>query len=265
MFAQPVPEFARVVAGPFNSPILVLHAGNSRFKWGLADARGWMALGVVPNAEIGTLSLRDWQNLPRPGRAVGVNVIGEAARVRVEGQLARWRLPVEWLQARDRAGGVVNSQRPPAQLGPDRWASVGAARARAVASERRAPPCVVINAGTVVTIDALDAEGVFRGGIILPGLRLMLQAIGERTVALKVPAGRIETFPTTTPDALASGAMQAVCGAIEQMRAPLRGDGAAVRCYLAGGAAAEIAAHLSGPMEVVDNLVLEGVLALAAT
>jgi hypothetical protein len=38
-----------------------------------------------------------------------------------------------------------------------------------------------------------------------------------------------------------------------------------VRCCLAGGAACEIAPHLSGPVEVVDNLVLEGVLALATT
>jgi type III pantothenate kinase len=264
-----VPESARAAAGRFNDPILALHAGNSRLKWGLADARGWMALGVVPNAEIGTLSLRDWQNMPRPGRAVGVNVIGEAARVRVEGQLARWRLQVEWLVAQERAAGVVNSHRPPAQLGADRWASLVAARARAVASELFPPPCVVVNAGTVVTIDALDAEGVFRGGIILPGLRLMLQAIGERTVSLKVPPGRVEAFPTTTPDALASGTMQAVCGAIEQMRVPLRrvdtGADTVVQCYLAGGAAYEIAPHLSGPVEVVDNLVLEGVLVLAAT
>ena len=36
-----------------------------------------------------------------------------------------------------------------------------------------------------------------------------------------------------------------------------------IRCYLAGGSAAEIAPHLNRPVEVVDNLVLEGVLALA--
>ena len=58
--------------------------------------------------------------------------------------------------------------------------------------------------------------------------------------------------------------MNAVCGAIEQMRRqidPRHPD--CVRCYLAGGAASEIAAHLNPPLEVVDNLVLEGVLALA--
>ena len=58
--------------------------------------------------------------------------------------------------------------------------------------------------------------------------------------------------------------MQAVCGAIEQMRARLAREDAAAKCYIAGGAAHEIAPHLVRPVEVVDNLVLEGVLVLAA-
>jgi len=177
------------------SSILVVDVGNSRMKWGLARQHTWISQGVVPNTEIGTLALRNWQNLPRPARAVGVNVAGEAARVRVEGQLARWRVTMEW--------------------------------------------------------------------IILPGLRLMLDALAENTAALKVPPGQMREFPTSTPDALYSGAIRAVCGAIEQMRYALRRDDSGVICYLAGGAAPEIAPHLAGSVEVVDNLVLEGVLALA--
>jgi hypothetical protein len=46
------------------------------------------------------------------------------------------------------------------------------------------------------------------------------------------------------------------------MRGRLNGDAGAVKCVL-GGAAAEIAPHLTPPVEVVDNLVLDGVLALA--
>jgi hypothetical protein len=34
-------------------------------------------------------------------------------------------------------------------------------------------------------------------------------------------------------------------------------------CFLAGGAAADLAPHLTAPLELVDNLVLEGVLVLA--
>jgi type III pantothenate kinase len=121
---------------------------------------------------------------------------------------------------------------------------------------------VVVNAGTAVTIDALDAEPL-RGSVILPGLELMLYALADKTAALKRAPGRFEEFPTNTADALFSGAVLAVCGAIERMRrAVQRGDGD-VLCLLAGGAAALIAPHLGDGAEIVPHLVLEGVLALA--
>ena len=92
----------------------------------------------------------------------------------------------------------------------------GCARSRA----RRVPqPIIVVNAGTAVTIDSVDADGVFRGGIILPNMRLMLRALAENTAALKVPPGRFDEFPTNTADALYTGALHAVCGAIELARA----------------------------------------------
>jgi type III pantothenate kinase len=247
------------------SRILVIDVGNSRMKWGLAGPHGWITLGVTSNSDIGTLALRDWHSLPRPLRAVGVNVAGEAARVRVEAQLTRWRLVPQWLAASDAACGVTNRYERPAQLGADRWASLVAARRRSVATDLFPPACVVVNAGTAVTIDSLDAEGVFRGGLILPGMRLMLRALAENTAALKAAPGEFREFPDNTADALYSGAMQAACGAIEQMRRQIDTNPAQVRVYLAGGAASEIAPHLNPPVEVVDNLVLEGVLALAAT
>lgn len=245
------------------SNVLVIDVGNSRMKWGLAGPRGWLAQGVTPNADIGALSARDWHALPRPMRAVGVNVAGEAARVRVEAQLARFRIVPEWLVARESACGVTNGYARPAQLGADRWASLVGAWQRAIATDLFPPACVVVNAGTAVTIDALDGEGIFRGGLILPGMRLMLRALAENTAALKLAPGEFRDFPENTADALYSGAVQAVCGAIEQMRRRIDTNSAQVRVYLAGGAAAEIAPRLSPPVELVENLVLEGVLALA--
>ncbi len=243
--------------------ILVVDVGGSRMKWGLYGPRGWLAQGAVANPEIGTLSLRDWQNLPRPSRAVGVNSAGEAQRVRLEGQLARWKIAIEWMTPQPQACGVTNHYVQPGQLPADRWASLIAARRRAVATELFPPPCVVVNAGTLISVDALDAEGVFRGGIILPGIELMLHALAEASPVLRGPRGHWHAFPTRNADAAASGVLQAACGAIEQMRARLAREDVAVRCYLGGGAAHEIAPHLAGPVEVVDNLVLEGVLALA--
>ena len=196
---------------------LVLDVGNSRTKWGLTRAAAGSRVGVTPNAEIGTLALREWQNLPRPVRIVGVNVAGEPARMRIEAQLARWRVPPEWLLAT--ATGRRRRQ-PLRQARAARRRPLGGAGGGAAAPARREelfpPPVVVVNAGTAVTIDALDSDGVFRGGVILPGLRLMLQALAENTSALKHAAGHAtRTFPPT-PDALYSGAMQAICGAIER-------------------------------------------------
>jgi type III pantothenate kinase len=244
--------------------VLVIDVGNSRMKWGLRGPQGWVAQGAVANQDIGSLAVRDWQTLERPARAVGVNVAGEAARVRVEGQLARWRLTMEWQHASVRAGGVVNRYADPARLGADRWASLVAARRREMARGAPPRPAIVINAGTAVTIDALDADGVFHGGLIVPGIHLMLQSLADNTAALRVAPGTFQDFPTSTPDALHSGVLQAVCGAIEQMRAKLARDGAEVVCYLAGGGGHEIAPQLSPPIERVDNLVLEGVLVLAS-
>jgi type III pantothenate kinase len=241
--------------------ILALDCGYSRLAWGLADQHGWAALGSVSNQEIGTLALRDWQNVPRPTRVVGVNAAGEATRVRVEAQLTRWRTMPRWLMATEEACGVRNRYSLPSQLGADRWAALIAARQR-VSQELFEQPCVVVNARTAITVDALDASGDFRGGVILPGVNLMLQALAANT-ALKMPPGRYHDFPLNNSDAIMSGAIQAVCGAIQQMRFRLASDAAPPKCFIAGGASAELAPHLTAPVEVVDNLVLEGVLALA--
>ena len=242
--------------------ILVLDCGHSRLAWGLAGEHGWIARSSVANQDIGTLALRDWQNLQRPMRVAGINVAGEAVRVRVEAQLTRWRMMPQWLIATEEACGVRNRYTLPSQLGADRWAALVAARTRAL-QELFPPACVVVNARTAISVDALDASGVFHGGVVLPGLNLMLQALAANT-SLKMPPGRYEDFPVNNADALLSGSVQAVCGAIEQMRRRLADNGAAVKCIL-GGAATEIAPHLTAPVEVVDNLVLEGALAIALT
>jgi type III pantothenate kinase len=158
---------------------------------------------------------------------------------------------------------VTNRYARPSQLGADRWASLVAAWQRSIEVDLFPPACVVVNAGTAVTVDSLDEEGVFRGGLILPGVRLMLQALAENTAALKSAPGEFRAFPDNTADALQSGAVQAICGAVEQMRRQIDTNPAQVRVYLAGGAARDIAPHLNPPVEVVDHLVLEGVLALA--
>ena len=241
--------------------ILCIDVGGSRMKWGLAGPHGWLKQGGVANAQIGTLILRDWQNLPRPDRVVGVNTAGEAQRVRVEGQLARWRAGVQWIKPAATGGGVIHEYRQGVPA-PDRWASLSAARRRATAGSEPAT-CVVVNAGTCVTIDALDADGRFRGGVMLPGLQSMLSALADAMPLSRTSGGHWKDFPVNDADGAATGVARAVCGAVAVTRATIASGDAPVRVFIGGGAAREIAPHLAAPVEVVDNLVLEGVLALA--
>ena len=40
--------------------------------------------------------------------------------------------------------------------------------------------CVVVDAGTAITVDFVDGAGVFHGGVIAPGLQMMLDALAQR-------------------------------------------------------------------------------------
>ena len=233
--------------------ILCLDAGNSRLKCGLFDGAGWRMQGALGYDAFDDLV----DELPEmPTRIVACNVAGEAVRLRIAALADRLALPLDWLASSAAACGVSNGYDTPEQLGADRWAALIAARSL------HPGPCVVVMAGTATTIDALDGDGRFCGGLILPGLSLMRAALAHNTADLPHAAGRYRALPTNTDDAIVSGAIHATLGAIERIYAKL---GADARCLLSGGAAVELAPHLGLPHRLVDNLVLEGLARFSRT
>lgn len=232
--------------------LLCLDAGNTRLKFGLHDGTAWRTQGALDYTAFDSLL----QKLPAaPTRIVACNVAGERAGQDIEALAGRLRLPLDWLQSSAIACGVSNGYDKPQQLGADRWAALIGARSL------HSGPCLVVVAGTATTIDTLDGQGRFRGGLILPGLALMRNALARNTAGLPQARGRYRTLPTNTDDAIVSGAIHATLGAIERMRATLDAD---VVCLLSGGAAAELAPHLRKPQRVIDTLVLEGLARYAA-
>ena len=226
--------------------LLCLDAGNSRLKYGLFADGAWRLQGALDYAAFDELPDR----LPaQPARIVACNVAGEAVGKRIETLARRLRLPLTWLTSSASACDVSNGYDTPPQLGADRWAALIAARAL------HAGPCVVVMAGTATTIDALDGNGLFRGGLILPGLDLMRAALAGNTADLPHAVGHYQPQPTNTDDAIVSGAIHATLGAIARLRATLGVD---PTCLLSGGAAAALAPHLAAPLVRVDNLVLDG-------
>ena len=238
--------------------VLAIDAGNTRIKWGVHDDGSWAVLGWVPTARAERLA-RAWAEIEAPDMVIAANVAGERVARRIAAAARRFRRRVRFVKSAARQCGVNSSYDAPAQLGADRWAALIGAR------HVHRGACVVVNAGTTVTVDALAADGVFLGGMIVPGMELMRGALARNTAGLRRRgAGRFAFFPARTADAIESGAVNALAGAVERMQRFMREAGQeAPLTVLSGGAAPVVAPQLTGPLEVVDNLVLEGLARIA--
>lgn len=281
--------------------MLLIDAGNTRVKWALTDGGAdadadatpgvWLEHGAVTHADLPQLELA-WSEAVAShgvGRILIANVAGNALRVQLEYVLQRafpdldLAQAITWFASVPALAGVTNGYRNPAQLGCDRFAA-------AIGGHTLAPgqPIIVANCGTATTIDAITADGLFLGGMILPGVGLMAKALARNTAQLpllpllpQVPVlpqvplvpvlpvlphgaqdGKLpEGFADNTDDAILSGCLVAQSGAIEHAFAR---HGAAV-CILSGGAAPYVAPLLTVPYRFVENVVLVGLHAAAAS
>lgn len=235
--------------------VLAIDAGNSRIKWGVWNAR-WLSQDFVPTADAGQLASA-WGKLPSPLRVIACSVAGPQVRAWIDRWAQDAGVDVYWASSRAEQCGVRNRYDEPTQLGADRWVCAIAARHLVSGA------AIAVHAGTAVTVNALSAEGDFLGGLILPGLDLMAESLARGTAGLPRVAGEYATFPRNTADAIASGAIQAVCGAIERTERALAALGATPQILLGGGAGELIQRHLQRPAQLTPNLVLEGLRIIA--
>ena len=248
--------------------ILLIDTGNTRIKWARmeqgAALGAWNASGAVPHADLAQLPAA-W-NASLGGRAITravlSNVAGSTLRARLQLILPA-ALPagaVSWFASVARLAGVTNGYRTPSQLGCDRFAAAIAAHALAPGHA-----VIVANCGTATTIDAITPDGVFLGGMILPGLNLMSAALARNTAQLPQVGTSTQHgaqhgaqfdagFADNTDDAIISGCLAAQAGAIERAYA----QHGAEACLLTGGAAPSIAPALKVPHRLVENMVLIG-------
>ncbi len=252
--------------------LLLVDAGNTRIKWAAlasdqpAAPGQWAQFGMVARAEIGAL-VQAWQTLGI-SRVLLSNVAGAALREELEQVLAQalaqtlaqtlgfTPVPRLWFKSQAELGGVRNAYRDPQQLGCDRFASAIGARALYPGQA-----LMIVTCGTATTIDCVSAEGVFTGGMILPGLSTMAASLATNTAQLPQVPHAVEiaqAFADNTTDAIISGCLNAQAGAIERALSLYHARHPDARCLMSGGAAHLIAPHLSIPHDKVDNLVLIG-------
>jgi type III pantothenate kinase len=249
-------------------PFLAIDIGNTRLKWALYEGVGQGAEPLAHGAEflenIDKLADGPWAALAAPDRMLGCSVAADAVKRRAEEQMEElWDIPAHWVVSSAAEAGVTNGYDHPTRLGADRWVAMIGARHR-VLQGGSARPMVVVMVGTAVTVEAVDAEGHFLGGFILPGHGIMLRALESGTAGLHVPTGEVREFPTNTSDALTSGGTFAIAGAIERMVQHVRRHcGAAPACFMTGGAGWKMAPHMSVAFELVESLIFDGLHVIA--
>lgn len=238
---------------------LLIDIGNTRIKWALcapdAPPGQWIDSGHLGHGETATLA-GILAGHPAIERVLGTNVAGPAVAAALGTALATHGLQPHWLLPSERCAGVENGYDTPTQLGADRWAAL-------IGAHHLHPgPCLVVSAGTATTADLLDADGRFRGGVILPGVDLMLKALAGNTAQLPLADGHFRATPRNTADAIVSGCLLAQAGAIERMFRAIA-DQPGAHCLLAGGAAHRFAGLLEMPLRQVAQLVLIGLARVA--
>ncbi len=251
---------------------LLLDAGNTRLKWGLAENGEVHRTGSITQEKIRAKGLAALTTrLPtRIDAALASNVAGPTFATRLAGVVgAHCGCELRFAQTERAAFGVSNSYKQPRRMGVDRWVAMIGAWAEMRSS------CLVVDAGTAVTIDALDDDGCHLGGQILPGIVLMAAALARQTSDIPAskpeaagtykPAaagtyGGVSMFANNTRGAVGSGALSAVTGAVERAIRTLRANDCDTTVVLTGGDASRILAALDEPSLHRPNLVLQGLM-----
>lgn len=145
----------------------------------------------------------------------------------------------------------------PATLGADRVADACGAW-----SLHRGEACLVIDAGTCITVDFIDGNGVYHGGAIMPGLKMNVQALHTFTAKLPlVDIDNVKRAPVlgrSTEESILAGTLGASMLALAGYVALYREKAPALHVLLTGGDAGRLADAGATGWEYVPHLTLVG-------
>jgi type III pantothenate kinase len=236
--------------------ILVIDVGNTRMKWawltntGLSDQQAVVHRDAKPG--IWTAAL--FESGQTPQRVLVSNVAGPVM-AKTLARLTRkvFHVNIEFVTAAVEFQGLTNGYLDPTLLGADRWLALIGAWTKA-----RSALCVV-DAGTAVKVDSVDAGGKHLGGLIVPGIHMMREALMNKTSDI-ANAARHSTpslagvLANNTIGAVSRGAVFALAGMADR----------AAELFITGGDAGMITGTMRAHGEIVPDLVLQGLAVIAA-
>jgi len=240
---------------------LLIDLGNSRLKWALSAPGTWTA-GSALHAGQNLAALLDgaWGRFEQPARVVLASVAPvDAHAALVDWCRRRWGVEPLAVRAQREQLGVRHCYADPGTFGADRWAALIAVRGMTSAD------ACVVDCGTAVTVDALAADGEFRGGAIFPGLHLLRDSLLRGTGGIRAAEGRADSaLGCSTANAVAGGTQHGLVGAVALLVAEqIAALGGEAQVFLTGGDAPLLRAHLKPPVREIPDLVLRGLARIA--
>jgi type III pantothenate kinase len=239
--------------------ILLLDIGNTNTHVGLANLRR-----VVRHADVATDAwfaggaadlVKKITGKSPPTGVTLCSVVPRATPVVRQTVRQLWGLRTLELTPRTIAGVGISYPRPDT-IGPDRLANALAVK------HRFGAPAVVVDFGTAVTFDVVDAGGNYAGGIIAPGLAAMTDYLHEKTALLpKIKIREVKSvIGKSTEEAMLIGAVQGYRGLVRELVQDLKRELKARRLPVVatGGYAKLIAAKMPEITAVDPLLTLEG-------
>lgn len=202
---------------PANSPTIVaVSVGNSRVQIGRFEDGSLTASKRLNNKDLTSVVeqiVGEWRMIEsRPRAAIVLASVNEELADRlastVEDQLA-----IEVYRVGDDLPIPIGQQLDPETLtGADRLLNAAAA------FDTLKQACIIVDAGTAVTVDFVDGEGTFHGGAIAPGASMQLRALHQNTAALpeiefRAP-DRDEAFGRNTAQAMLQGVFHGIRGMV---------------------------------------------------
>lgn len=235
---------------------LLIDIGNTRVKWRLINQAAVLG-GALPHEDIAEL-VNETAKHGVPSH-VWVSCVGKPeARDQVTKMAQAWGASLIIAKTCAEQHGVQCGYRQPAQMGVDRWLAVIAAY-----NSLRAP-CIVIDAGSAITVDIVGENGCHQGGYIVPGFQKMLNSLYHETSQVKVSALiKPDTAPgLSTQEAVSNGLYTMVSGVIDRATTWLAESASAPQFIITGGDA-PLLEELGIKCIRYENLVLDGLALIA--
>lgn len=221
---------------------LDLDVGNTRTKWRVGGSRGWL---ISPNIPLLT------DRLDR----VRVSNVAADMELFERDIFEAYGIKPEFAKTTAMTAGVKCGYLRPAELGIDRWLAVLAAWNKVKLN------CIVIGAGTALTVDFVTRDGQHLGGYIVPGITAMSRSLNDGTSGINVRFGSIEALSPAeeTTGAVNRGILVMTTSFISRCISWLQTQSPGeFTIFITGGNAEVIASHMDSPIVIDPELVLDG-------